>query len=84
MRSLKQTLETKLNGRVDKLKEAEAFLIDRENKLSNSQSNRSASEKTPDPFVRGNKIRLLNYYMYLKNICIYYPFQVHNYLYFIR
>lgn len=55
MRSLKQTVETKLSGQVEKIKEAEAFLIERENKLNNSQSNRLASGKVPEPFSRGNR-----------------------------
>lgn len=53
MRCLKQTIETKLNGRIEKMKEAEAFLIERENKLSNTQSSRLTSGKVPEPFARG-------------------------------
>lgn len=53
MRSLKQTIETKLSNRIEKVKEAEAFLIDRENKLGNTQSNRLTSGKIPEPFARG-------------------------------
>lgn len=55
MRSLKQAIETKLNGRIEKIKEAEAFLIERENKLSNTQSHRSAGGKNPASFMRGLK-----------------------------
>lgn len=55
MRSLKQTIETKLSGRIEKVIEAEAFLIERENKLCNTQCNRSVSEKIPETFSRGIK-----------------------------
>lgn len=46
-------METKLNNRIEKMKEAEEFLIERENKLSNTQSNRSNNGKITDAFVRG-------------------------------
>jgi len=54
LRSLKQTIETKLSSRLEKVIEAEAFLIERENKLCNTQYSHSAFEKVPDPFARGN------------------------------
>lgn len=38
---------------MEKILEAEAFLIERENKLSNTQSNRSNSGKISEPFSRG-------------------------------
>ncbi|XP_008184399.1 UPF0518 protein GJ17503 isoform X2 [Acyrthosiphon pisum] len=57
LRSLKQTIETKLCNRVEKVKEAETFLIERENKLCNTQCSRSASEKIPEPFTRGESKR---------------------------
>lgn len=53
MRSLKQIIETKLKGRVDKIIEAEAYLTERENKLYNSQNNHSTNGKVPEPFTRG-------------------------------
>lgn len=55
LRSLKQTIEIKLRGGIEKIIEAEAYLTERENKLSNSQSNHSTSGKVPDPFSRGIK-----------------------------
>jgi len=55
LRSLKQTIETKLCSRVEKVKEAEAFLTERESKLCNTQHSRSAGEKIPEPFARGIK-----------------------------
>ncbi|VVC44585.1 Retinoic acid induced 16-like protein,Armadillo-like helical [Cinara cedri] len=59
LRSLKQAIESKLNGRMDKIKEAETFLIERENKLSNTQtqSHRSSGGKNPEPFTRGETKR---------------------------
>jgi hypothetical protein len=53
LRFLKQTIEIKLSGRIEKIIEAEAFLIERENKLSNTQNNRSTSGKVSEPFFRG-------------------------------
>lgn len=53
LRSLKQIIETKLRGRVDKIIEAEAYLTEREKKLYNSQINHSTNGKAPDPFSRG-------------------------------
>jgi len=38
---------------MEKIIEAEAFLIERENKLCNTKSSHSASEKIPEPFARG-------------------------------
>jgi len=55
LRSLKQTIETKLCSRVEKIIEAEAFLIERENKLCNTHCSRSVGEKIPEPFTRGIK-----------------------------
>jgi len=43
---------------VEKIKEAEAFLIERENKLCNIQNSRLATEKVPDSFARGKVIML--------------------------
>lgn len=40
---------------MEKVKEAETFLIERENKLCNTQCNRSVSEKIPEAFSRGIK-----------------------------
>lgn len=57
LRSLKQTIETKLCSCVEKVKEAEAFLIERENKLYNTQCSRSAGEKISEPFARGETKR---------------------------
>ncbi|CAI6366055.1 unnamed protein product [Macrosiphum euphorbiae] len=57
LRSLKQTMETKLCSRVEKVKEAESFLIERENKLCNTKCSRSAGEKIPEPFARGETKR---------------------------
>ncbi|XP_022170542.1 UPF0518 protein GG24907 isoform X1 [Myzus persicae] len=57
LRSLKQTIETKLCNRVEKVIEAETFLIERENKLCNTQCSRSAGEKITEPFVRGETKR---------------------------
>lgn len=70
MRSLKQTIETKLNGRIEKIKEAEAFLIERENKLSNTQTHRSAGGKNPAPFRRSTNseksslLKFINFQLY--------------------
>jgi len=55
LRSLKQTIETKLCSRAEKVKEAESFLMERENKLCNTKCSSSASEKIPEPFARGIK-----------------------------
>ncbi|XP_025192379.1 UPF0518 protein GJ17503 isoform X2 [Melanaphis sacchari] len=57
LRSLKQTIETKLNSRMEKVIDAEAFLIERENKLCNTQCNRSIGDKIPEPFSRGETKR---------------------------
>ncbi|XP_060866119.1 FHIP family protein AGAP011705 isoform X2 [Metopolophium dirhodum] len=57
LRSLKQTIETKLCSREEKVIKAEAFLIERENKLCNTQCSRSAGEKIPEPFPRGESKR---------------------------
>ncbi|XP_026809677.1 UPF0518 protein AGAP011705 isoform X2 [Rhopalosiphum maidis] len=57
LRSLKQTIETKLSSRMEKVIEAETFLIERENKLCNTQCNRSVSEKIPEAFSRGETKR---------------------------
>ncbi|XP_025425903.1 UPF0518 protein AGAP011705 isoform X2 [Sipha flava] len=57
LRFLKQTIEIKLSGRIEKIIEAEAFLIERENKLSNTQNNRSTSGKVSEPFFRGEPKR---------------------------
>jgi len=40
---------------VEKIIEAEVFLIERENKLCNTKCSHSANEKTPEPFARGKK-----------------------------
>jgi len=40
---------------MEKVIEAEAFLIERENKLCNTQCSRSTGEKIPEPFARGIK-----------------------------
>jgi len=39
---------------MEKIKEAEVFLIERENKLGNTQNISLATGKVPDPFTRGN------------------------------
>ncbi|XP_015371085.1 PREDICTED: UPF0518 protein GF15501 isoform X4 [Diuraphis noxia] len=57
LRSLKQTIESKLCSHVEKIIEAEAFLIERENKLCNTKCSCSANDKIPDPFARGETKR---------------------------
>jgi len=57
LRSLKQTIETKLSNRLEKIKEAEAFLIERENKLGNTSSNRLTTGKGHGAFARGETKR---------------------------
>lgn len=56
MRSLKQTIETKLSKNMEIIKEAESFLIERENKFSKTQNNRPSSGNNSDSFARGNII----------------------------
>ncbi|KAL5239491.1 hypothetical protein ACI65C_006901 [Semiaphis heraclei] len=53
LRSLKQTIESKLCSRVEKIIEAEAFLFERENKLCKTNCSHSVNEKIPEPFARG-------------------------------
>lgn len=58
---------------MEKVMEAETFLIERENKLSNTQCSQKslASEKIPDPFARGNhlyKIILISHCFVIQTI----------------
>jgi len=44
---------------MEKIKEAEIFLIERENKLNNIQSICTTSGKVPGPFMRGNHLSMI-------------------------
>ncbi|XP_050441511.1 FHIP family protein GJ17503 isoform X2 [Adelges cooleyi] len=58
LRSLKQNIENKLNGKTEKMKEAELFLEERENKLcTNTQNSRSNISKNVQSFARGETKR---------------------------